>query len=129
MTDQEKKELIDYRLSKASDTLDEIPVLASNRLYNTAINRMYYSCFYAVTALLLNSGIDTKTHSGVKQQFGLHFIVSGKLAKELGIAYNNLFQMRQKGDYEDFIVYSEEDINEFLPLARQLVQGIQKLLS
>lgn len=37
----------------------EIEVLIENKLWNTAINRMYYACFYAVGALLLKNGAIT----------------------------------------------------------------------
>lgn len=36
---------------------------------------MYYACFYAVSALLLHAEIDgVKSHEGVRQMFGKHFI-------------------------------------------------------
>ena len=52
MNKREKQELIAYRLRRARETIDEVDFLINNRLWNTAINRMYYSCFYAVIALL-----------------------------------------------------------------------------
>jgi uncharacterized protein (UPF0332 family) len=65
MKNSEKSDLINYRLKRATDTLQEINIHLENKLWNTAINRLYYACFYAATALLLDNDINASTHSGV----------------------------------------------------------------
>jgi len=64
MNSEERKELVAYRISKAKETLNEIPLHIQNELWNTAVNRLYYTCFYAVSALLLNKAILSKTQAG-----------------------------------------------------------------
>jgi uncharacterized protein (UPF0332 family) len=68
-----KSDYIDYRLSKAKEALEAAKLLAENDSWNGCINRLYYSCYYAVSALLLKNGIATQTHTGLKTQFNLHF--------------------------------------------------------
>ena len=102
--------------------------MLNNNLNNTAINRLYYACFYAATALLIDKDIQTKTHAGVKQQLGLLFISTGLIDKFLGIAYNDLFNMRQKGDYEDFIVYSNDDVVAYLKPVDDFIKKAATLL-
>ncbi len=70
LKDDERKEIVKFRLEKANETFAEIPVLIENKFYRTAANRLYYTCFYATTALLINDGFETHTHSGVKTMFG-----------------------------------------------------------
>lgn len=77
MNDDQKQELINYRFKKAKETLLEIDLHVENELWNTAINRLYYACYYAVNALLLSKDIKAQTHAGVRQMFGLHFIKTG----------------------------------------------------
>lgn len=60
-----KQEAIILKLKKAVLLMDEVDVLLENRFYNTAINRMYYSCFHATKALLLTRDFVPKTHGGV----------------------------------------------------------------
>ena len=69
MTEEQRDDLVKFRISKAIDTLNEIEVLFKNEFWNTAVNRLYYACFYAVTALLIDKGLYSKTHSGTKQMF------------------------------------------------------------
>ena len=54
LKNEERKEVVKYRLEKANDTFDEIQVLMDNKFYRTAANRLYYACYYAATALLVN---------------------------------------------------------------------------
>lgn len=46
-----------YRIERATQTLHEVEKHIENQFWNTAINRMYYACFYAVGALLVKHGI------------------------------------------------------------------------
>ena len=77
MNQHERDELVNYRIAKAKTTLEEVKLHIENELWNTAINRLYYACYYAVIALLLDKGIQPKSHTGVRQMFGLHFIKTG----------------------------------------------------
>ena len=52
MNEFEPEDYIRYRLERAKETLLEVNSHLSNGFWNTAINRMYYACFYAVSALL-----------------------------------------------------------------------------
>lgn len=71
MNKNERQELVNYRIKRAYDTLSEINILADNKLWNTLINRLYYACYYAIIAILIQNEINTETHSGVRRMFGL----------------------------------------------------------
>lgn len=129
MNETERKELVDYRIRRALETLGEVNLHIENELWNTAINRLYYACYYAVIALLISKGIKTQTHAGVRQMFGLHFMKTGLIDKESGSFFSNIFDERLTGDYDDFIVYTKEDILELLKPAKDLIEEIQKLLN
>ena len=45
LTDQERIDIVRYRLENAQKTLAEVDVHIQNHFYNTAANRMYYACF------------------------------------------------------------------------------------
>jgi len=51
---------------------------------------MYYSCFYAVSALLTNENIDVSSHSGLRQKFGEKFVKSGKFDQFLAKHFTDL---------------------------------------
>lgn len=70
MTNYTQEDYAKYRIEKAKETIEEVQTHIKNRYWNTAINRMYYACFYAVSALLAKGKIEVSTHTGVRQKFG-----------------------------------------------------------
>ena len=60
--------------------------------------------------------------------FGLYFIKTEIIPKDLGKFYSDIFDMRQTGDYDDFVDFSEEDVLQILEPAKSLVAKIQTLL-
>ena len=71
MTDYSPEEYSEYRLQRALETIKEVETHIENEFWNTAVNRMYYACFYAVGALLIKHDVAPSTHSGVRQKSGL----------------------------------------------------------
>ncbi|MCK4920040.1 MAG: HEPN domain-containing protein [Bacteroidales bacterium] len=128
MTTEDKNEMIAYRIKRAKETLNEIQILIDHSLWTTAINRTYYACYYAVSALLLKNDIKSQTHSGTRQMFGLHFIKENKISKEIGNFFSDIFDMRHSGDYDDFVEFSEEDVLDVFKSAKELISAIEDLI-
>ncbi|RLD65522.1 MAG: antitoxin [Bacteroidetes bacterium] len=126
MNDYNKNDLIKYRLSKATETFSEVQNLVKLGYYNTAINRLYYSCFYAIIALLLNHDISATTHSGVRKMLGLHFISKNKISQESGKLFSELFDKRQKGDYNDFFDFDKSSVEKLILPTKTLIEEIKK---
>jgi len=129
LAEKDKKTLIAYKLEKAKETIAEIPILIENELWRNAANRLYYACFYAVSALLLKHGHSSHTHGGTKGLFGQHFILTGIISKEQNKLYERLFDLRQKGDYDDWIAVKESDITPLLEPAENFIQTIEQLIN
>jgi uncharacterized protein (UPF0332 family) len=108
MNQQERQELVKYRIAKARETFKEVDLHIKNELWNTAVNRLYYACYYAVIALLIDKEIQTQTHAGVRQMFGLHFVKPGIVDNSIGKFFTDIFDLRQAGDYDDYIEFSKE---------------------
>ncbi|NUO81941.1 HEPN domain-containing protein [candidate division KSB1 bacterium] len=75
MTEPQKK-VIDRRLQRAHEALTEAKILMDAHHYIGAVNRFYYACFYAVTALFETQDLSSSKHSGVRSLFNLHFVKS-----------------------------------------------------
>lgn len=128
LTDENYEALSRYRQERAHETLDEIPFLREQGYYNTAINRLYYACYYAAVALLTKHHISTSTHTGVKTMIGLHFVSKGLITKESGRAFSNLFDSRQRGDYDEFVYSTKEEVDELYPKAQRFIEEVDALL-
>jgi uncharacterized protein (UPF0332 family) len=125
----DKSDLINIRIARANECLSEVDVLIENDFWNTSVNRLYYACFYAASALLINDDIITKTHAGTRQMFGLHYVKSGKMTEEHGELYTTLFHMRQSADYEDMIDYEKDDVVILIEPVKEFVVQTGKILS
>lgn len=129
MTDYKPEEYSKYRIQKAKETIAEVEVQIQNEFWNTAINRMYYACFYAVSALLVKHGIESSSHTGVRQLFGKLFVKTGKFDKNLAKHYTDLFEKRHKGDYNDFFDFDKETVTRLLPLSKEFISKIEELIN
>lgn len=122
------KALVAYRLQHAKNTFAEVYSITESGFYNTAVNRLYYACYYAVIALLVKHNIPAQTHAGVKQMLGLHFVTTKKLNPEYARFYAQMFNNRISGDYDDFITFDLEMIEELIPQAQLFIEVIEKLI-
>ncbi len=129
MTDVERKEHIEYRIQNARKTIEELKTHIENKFWNTAGNRMYYACFYAVGALLMKSGISASSHSGTIRMFSQHFILTGKMKKELGKHFSELFEKRQRGDYGDLFDFDEETIVRLYGPSVEFIDTVEALVN
>ena len=129
MTNSDKIEYINYRIEKAGETYQAALELSKLKFWNSCVNRLYYACFYAVNALLVNNELEVKTHNGVKTSFFQHFIKTGVFSFQYGQLYSDLFDWRLKGDYNDFFDLTEEDVKPLLPMVDSFLKIITKYIS
>lgn len=126
--EESKQALVIYRIERAYKTMKEARVMADESFYNAAINRLYYACYYAVTALLLQNDLSAQTHHGVRSMLGLHFVSKGKLSLESNKTFSTLFEKRHSSDYDDFVFCDKEMVEELYPKAEAFIEEIKTLL-
>lgn len=124
-----RRDLVDYRIKRAEETLKEADILAHSCHFSGAMNRLYYSCYYAVTSLLIANEIQATTHAGVRTMFGLKFIKPGIVAMAHGKFFNEIFELRHSNDYDDFVFCDEETYTVFRPKADALIDVVKKIIS
>lgn len=119
---REELEVADRRLKAAK-------LLFEKGMLEDAINRAYYSFFYAAKAVLNVLGFDAKTHSGLISEFGLRVIKTELLSKKYGEYFRRSFELRESSDYEIGVVFGEEEVKtliknseEFLETAKDFVK-------
>ena len=128
LSEENVKALVSYRISRAKETLAEVPHQRDMGFYNTAVNRLYYACYYASVALLIKNHIQASTHAGVKQMLGLRCVSKGLISRESNRSFSLLFERRQSSDYDDFAYATIEEVDELLPKAESFISEIERLL-
>lgn len=112
----------------AEECIREARLLHQNGLYRGACGRCYYAYFDAVRALLATKGILTKSHSAARGLFSEHFIKNGPFTKTDSTSLNDLFQLRQSGEYDAEEEISEEDASRALEVATEFVLQVEVYL-
>ncbi len=63
MKPSDRDNYVECRIEKAKDTFEVAELLFENNKWNSAINRLYYAAYYAVSGLLIKSAIESRRTS------------------------------------------------------------------
>lgn len=130
MIEREKRsEMIRYWWSKAEECLASAHLEFKAGALSFAMNRLYYAAFYAVSALLMESDMSLRKHSGVRAAFHQHFVKTGVLDRKWGKLYDQLFEDRQEGDYVVFVTFEPDYVASQLTQCSQFLKQLQCLIS
>lgn len=97
--------------------------------WSLAANRLYYALFHMASALLVDKGFTSKTHSGILCILGQEFVAKGMLSSEDGRLVSRLQNMRQSGDYDDLFDWAEEDILPLFEPTERLLKKMAELIT
>lgn len=84
LSDEERKAFAINKVKRSRETWLETKGIIENKYWYAAANRMYYACYYMVSALLQKNGQSSRTHGGTIGLFGLHFDKTKIISAELG---------------------------------------------
>lgn len=126
--EQANRILIKLWLEKADDALASARLESSQGHLGFAVNRLYYSCFYAVTALLLTSGKQFTRHSAVISEFNRAYVKIGKVDAAWSRFYQKLFDDRQESDYIPTATFEQADVAQRIEQAESFVGTIRNLI-
>ena len=127
--EERKQELALYRIKQAYESLDEAKFLMKGgKSVRSVINRLYYSMFYAILGLLVFEEYSSSKHSGVLSYFNRHFVKGKIFSEDYGRAVNRTFEMRNRGDYREFVELSVEETAALLNTAERFINEVERHL-
>lgn len=122
------KDLISYRISRSKETIEEVEMSIKNgKLYN-AVNRIYYSMFYIVSALAIQNNFLTSKHRQLLAWFNVNYVKTGIVPVELWKTYKHGYDNRLEGDYDDFKVFTLEEVQLNYQSMLKFVDFVEKLI-
>ncbi len=128
MIEKDKQILINHRIRQAQEALVEISVLIENKFLGLAVNRIYYSIFYAISAVSIKDGFTTSKHKKLLGWFNKNYISNGILPREFGKMIYAAYENREKSDYDFLFEITKEEIKKYFELAKEFVSEIKRLL-
>ena len=122
-----KEDLINIAVEKSKQAIKSAKDNIENNNLETAQNRIYYALFYIVTALAYKNDFITSKHSQLKGWFNKKFIYEDKVFEpEMIEIYNELYQFRQKSDYDLGYTPDIETVQESLVDVTEFVEKVKK---
>ncbi len=129
LKEEDRKVLVMLELEKAEKTLIQLDVQLQAQLWEMAANRLYYSLFHAVSALLISDHHEVGTHRGAVNKFSLYYVKEGAFTKEEGRLYSRLQRLREDGDYNCSIDVEQDEVEEKIEPTRQLIEKIKRYIA
>ncbi len=126
--DDDMTAFVRYRLEKAEEAYTAAKILYDAAQWNAAINRLYYACFYAASAVLLDRHIGAKSHAGVLGMFSERIVRTGEITLDDFRVYSKLLGWRTKGDYSDMFDYTKEDLDMVMQPTRDFLDKVIPLV-
>ena len=129
LKEEERRIIVEMELEKAERTFEEQKLLRDGAQWSTLANRLYYSLFHAVSALLISEGHEVGTHKGAAIRFQQYFVKTKRFAVEDGRFYSQMQTMRENADYNCSYDVSEEEVVERIEPTRQLIEKIKQYIA
>jgi uncharacterized protein (UPF0332 family) len=130
MTEQEaRRAVVQFWMTKADQALASAHSEFAAKRYDFAANRIYYACFYAASAVLLQAGRKFVKHTGVRGALYQNLVRPGKLDAKWGKLYDRIFDARQSSDYLELFEIGEPEVSELLRGADGFVTEMKRLLA
>lgn len=121
--------VIEQLLHKAAQALESAQSELQAYRLDFAVNRAYYACFYAASAVMLQQGKQFVKHSGLRGAIHKDLIKTGKLAPRWGKVFDRAFENRQAADYLILFTFEAEQVEQLIQDATAFVQTMRQLLS
>ena len=120
--------LISHRMERSRESIRAAEIMLENEMLTISMNRVYYSMFYAVQALLVLHKVSFSKHGQVKGYFNRELIKTGIFSVDMGKLYNKVFEYRQKFDYVDFAAPDRDMVSEYIEKVREFHSTIKEYI-
>lgn len=128
LDENQRTELIKYRLSEATETIQDVQLLLENDRLRAAVNRIYYGMFYSLLALGLAYEFETSKHQQLIGWFNKNFINEGLIETNYGKIINKASNRRTQGDYDSFVEFDKIIVLEMFEEMKKFIFGIEQFL-
>lgn len=128
ISEEDRFELIKYRIEQAKETIEDAVLLITNKKLRSAVNRIYYGMFYMMLAVALKYGFETSKHQQLIGWFNKNLIHSEVIDRKYGKMIKDAFRNRQKSDYETYVEFSNDAVNEMFDNMKSFIAALEQLV-
>ncbi len=127
LNEEDKKQLIKYNIEKTEKEISDISFYIKNNKLSVAVNRIYYSIYYMLSALALENGFLTSKHAQLIGWFNKEYVKTNKIERRYGKIIRNTFEQRSKADYDVLITFTKPEVENLFKEMKEVIQVLKKL--
>ena len=128
LNEEERRIMVNLEYEKAQSFLEQAEKIASMDLWDVVANRLYYSVFHAVLALLIKDEHTVSTHKGTLVMFGQHYVKTGIFTADDSKLYSNLQMMREESDYNCVYITTAKEMQTLFEPVREFISKVGNLI-
>lgn len=118
------KDLSKYRFERAEEDLASAKVLLRDGKFKASVNRSYYAIFHTLRSVTALDQFDSSKHSGIIAYFNRSYVKEGIFDKNISKIIDTAFRLREKADYQDFVIISKEQAQEQVDKAEKIMDMV-----
>ena len=115
-------------IARAEKTLLAAKSLYESDFYEDSLSRCYYAVLHAGKSVLLEKGINAKSHEALKRLFGKELIEPNEIEKDYAIIFREEQDERLLADYDITFVPEPERVKERIEDAQKFIDRMKKYL-
>lgn len=127
--DAQREALVKYWFEKAHESLESARNEYRDGRLSFAMNRIYYACFYALTAVFRDKGKTFKKHKGLRSALHRDLVRNGIVEDRWGKFFDEVFEARQRGDYTPMVKFEPDQLEDSLQQAAHFLQVMEELVN
>ena len=128
LKEEDRKIVVALELEKAEQIFAETEILCQAKFWSNLANRLYYSLFHAMTAMLIHDHHEVGTHKGAANRFHMYYVKTGVFTEKEGAFYSQMQSLREESDYNCSFNVIENDIVARIEPTRQLIEKIKRYI-
>ena len=128
LNEEERQIMVNLEYEKAQSFLEQAEKIAAMDLWDVVANRLYYSVFHAVSALLIKDGHRVNTHKGTLVMFGQNYVKTGIFPTDASKLYVKLQMMREESDYNCVYVTTADEMQPLLEPVREFISKVGNMI-
>lgn len=128
LNSEQRRELVKLRLDNARKALDDGNLLFEHSSLRGATNRIYYSMFYAVSAITIAEGKSFHKHGQLIGYFQKEYVKTRIFERKFGRALQKAFEDRSEADYQDYLHFTREQVQTRIGEAEEFYSVVKAYL-
>ena len=121
-------DLSKYRFQMAEEDLETARLLLKGGRFKASVNRSYYAIFHGLRSITALGEFDSSKHSGVIAFFNKMYVKEGVFDKNISKLIDTAYRLREKADYQDFVVISKAQALEQIEKAEKVLGMLEPYL-